>query len=137
MKKVLPIILLVIGVYLGQNWSQTDGASEPSVGAAAYGPEDADSQVRGDGVVVNVLSDDNHGSRHQRFILRLGSGQTVLVAHNIDLAPRIPSLREGDRVAFNGEFEWNDKGGVIHWTHRSSRGPHPHGWLEHNGQRYD
>ena len=86
--------------------------------------------------MTRLLPDDNKGSRHQKFIIALASGQTLLVAHNIDVAPRIPSLRTGDRVQFAGEYEWNDKGGVIHWTHRTASGPHPGGWLKHKGQTY-
>jgi len=93
-------------------------------------------QVRGSGTVIGILSDDNDGSRHQRFILRLSSGQTLLIAHNIDLAPRISSLRTGDTVAFHGEYETNPQGGVIHWTHNDPRGRHVAGWLEHKGRRY-
>ena len=52
-----------------------------------------------------MLPDDNDGSRHQRFILELGSGQHILVAHNIDLAPRAPVLKKGDDVAFFAEYE--------------------------------
>jgi hypothetical protein len=93
-------------------------------------------QVRGSGTVTRVLSDDNDGSRHQRFILELSSGRTLLIAHNIDLAPRVSSLRTGDTVAFYGEFETNSQGGVIHWTHRDPQGRHTDGWLEYKGQRY-
>ena len=93
-------------------------------------------QVRGSGTVTRILSDDNDGSRHQRFILELSSGQTVLIAHNIDLAPRISSLHSGDLVAFYGEFETNPQGGVVHWTHRDPQARHADGWLEHKGQRY-
>ena len=93
-------------------------------------------QVSGSGRVVRILSDDNDGSRHQRFILGLSSGQTLLVAHNIDLAPRVSSLSTGDTVKFYGEYEANSKGGVIHWTHHDPQGRHVAGWLEHRGRRY-
>ncbi len=94
-------------------------------------------QVRGEGVVSAVLADDNQGSRHQRFVLRMASGQTILVAHNIDLAPRIAGLAKGDTVGFNGVYEWNAKGGVIHWTHHDPAGRHIPGWLRHAGQTYE
>ncbi|HFG2252359.1 TPA: DUF3465 domain-containing protein, partial [Vibrio cholerae] len=51
----------------------------------AYQSQQSDIQVQGFGQVAKVLPDDNDGSRHQKFILKLNSGQTLLVAHNIDL----------------------------------------------------
>ncbi|EPZ5839237.1 DUF3465 domain-containing protein, partial [Vibrio cholerae] len=75
----------------------------------AYQSQQSDLQVQGLGQVSKVLPDDNDGSRHQKFILKLNSGQTLLVAHNIDLAPRIPNLKVGDSVEFYGEYEWNKK----------------------------
>lgn len=93
-------------------------------------------QIQGGGKVSRLLGDDNEGSRHQRFLIRLESGQTLLVAHNIDLAPRLDSLKVGDYVTFNGEYEWNAQGGVIHWTHHDPRGRHEAGWLQHNGKTY-
>jgi len=104
---------------------------------AAFKAGRSDVIVEGEGSVEKVLPDDNKGSRHQRFILALDSGHTVLVAHNIDLAPRIPDLRRDDRIQFKGEYEWNERGGVIHWTHRDPRGRHPHGWLYHGNQKYE
>ncbi len=92
--------------------------------------------VQGSGEVVRILRDDTHGSRHQKFILRLSSGQTVLIAHNIDLAPRINSLKIGDSVSFQGIYEWNPQGGVIHWTHHDPSQRHPGGWLEIGGRSY-
>jgi hypothetical protein len=92
-------------------------------------------QVEGQGVVSRLLADDIAGSRHQRFIVRLTSGQTVLIAHNIDIAPRV-GLQEGDSVRFYGEYVWNEKGGMVHWTHHDPAGRHVAGWLKHNGRTY-
>ena len=93
-------------------------------------------QVEGEGVVTRVLGDDLDGSRHQRFIVRLASGQTVLIAHNIDIAPRVAGLEEGDSIRFYGQYEWNEKGGTVHWTHRDLKGRHTAGWLKYNGRTY-
>jgi hypothetical protein len=93
-------------------------------------------EVSGEGVVVKLLADDKAGGRHQRFILKLPSGQTLLVAHNVDLASRIDTLQQGDVIQFYGEYLWNEQGGLLHWTHRDPKGKHPEGWLLHNGKRY-
>ena len=103
---------------------------------SAYENHQSDVQVKGSGIVIRILNDDNKGSRHQKFILKLSSGQTVLIAHNIDLAPRINSISKGDQVQFYGEYEWNKKGGVVHWTHHDPKGRHVGGWLKHNGTTY-
>ncbi len=106
--------------------------------AEAFKHQQSNVQVMGKGVVDRLLPDDIDGSQHQRFILKLTSGQTLMVAHNIDLAPRVERLRAGDSVAFYGEYEWNSMGGVIHWTHKSGdhHSPHPGGWLKHQGKTY-
>lgn len=89
------------------------------------------------GTVEALLPDDNEGSRHQRFIIRVSRHQTILVVHNIDIAPRIDRLREGDRVSVKGEYEWNDRGGLIHWTHKDPRSSHEDGWIDYAGVRYE
>ena len=104
--------------------------------ARAFSARKSGFQVEGEGTVTRILPDDTDGGRHQRFIIRLGSAQTLLVAHNIDLAPRIVGLKAGDRVLFNGEYEWNSQGGVIHWTHRDPDGHHTDGWIKHGGRTY-
>ncbi|WP_300491896.1 DUF3465 domain-containing protein [uncultured Alcanivorax sp.] len=116
--------------------TESPAAADDSLIQAAYENRQSDVQVEGAGRVVKVLPDDNKGSRHQKFILELASGQTLLIAHNIDLAPRIPDLHEGDRVSFYGEYEWNERGGVVHWTHHDPQGRHVDGWLKHQGKRY-
>ncbi len=142
MKKFLPLLLLLAAFYGYQQLQVADvaGQAETSSQSSARTVDDSHwrsgSQVRGSGTVDRVLSDDNEGSRHQRFILRLPSGRTVLVAHNIDLAPRIRSIAVGDTVSFYGQYETNDRGGVIHWTHHDPQGRHVDGWLELDGRRY-
>lgn len=92
--------------------------------------------VEGTGKVIRLLEDDLEGSRHQRFIVRLDT-YSVLVVHNIDLSPRIERLRQGDLISFKGEYEWNEQGGLVHWTHKDPKAWHPDGWIEHNKQRYE
>ncbi|MDR2931386.1 MAG: DUF3465 domain-containing protein [Propionibacteriaceae bacterium] len=101
-----------------------------------YQDQAADVEVTGSAVVSRLLSDDFEGDRHQRFILRFDSGLTVLVAHNIDIAPRLDGLTVGYRVSFRGEYVYSEQGGTIHWTHHSPDGSHSDGWLEWNGKRY-
>lgn len=112
------------------------GANGTRAIAEAYRAQRSDVQVKSEGTVIRVLKDDLDGSRHQRFLLRLDNNQTLLVAHNIDLAPRIGNLHKGDRVGFFGEYEWNNQGGVVHWTHHDPGGRHIDGWLKHDGRIY-
>ena len=102
----------------------------------AFASRASDVQVKGEGKVIRVLADDLDGSRHQRFIVELASGQTLLITHNIDIAPRITELKIGDSISFNGEYVWNEKGGVIHWTHHDPQGRHVAGWVIHDGKTY-
>lgn len=152
MKKLLLIATLAVAAYF--SFVSAPGTSDSAGGGAqpgipshvreagdaaidnAFANRLGNQQVEGQGTVVKTLADDNNGSRHQRFIVRLNSGRTLLVAHNIDLAPRIDTLRSGERVAFYGEYEWNPKGGVIHWTHRDPQGRHVAGWIRYGGRIY-
>ncbi|MCG8464127.1 MAG: DUF3465 domain-containing protein [Xanthomonadales bacterium] len=105
--------------------------------AAAFAQGRGDVWVLGEARVKKLLSDDTKPPRHQRFILELSSGHTVLVAHNIDLAPRVENLRVNSLLKIKGEYEWNEQGGVIHWTHHDPKGQHDGGWIEYRGQRYE
>jgi hypothetical protein len=148
MKKMFFVAILILAVYAGLNndvaRARLPEAQTPARAAitsdvefaAAYENRRSNLQIGGRGEVIKLLEDDNRGSRHQRFLVRLGSGQVLLFAHNIDLAPRIDSLRKGDSISFYGEYEWNEKGGVMHWTHNDPDDRHVGGWIEHNGKRF-
>lgn len=140
--------LIVVGAVLYLDWIDNGRTPRSAVlvdstrleqdkdGSAAIPMQVSGSQISGVGRVLQLLPDDQEGKRHQRFILALPSGQTLLVAHNIDLAPRLASAKVGDTVEFSGVYEWNAKGGVVHWTHRDPAGRHGGGWLRHAGRVY-
>lgn len=135
---VLLAVLAVVWLIERGPWSARTGPAPGTCAAivAAFEAGRSDLEIECEGMVVRTLPDDNSGSRHQRFILEIAPGHTVLISHNIDLAPRIEGLQRGDLVRFRGEYEHNDRGGVVHWTHADPQGRREGGWLEHEGRRY-
>jgi len=91
--------------------------------------------VEGTGRVVRLLADDDEEGPHQRFVVRTPAGQSLLIAHNLDVAPRVP-LGMADRIGFCGIYEWSDLGGTVHWTHHDPRGLEEGGWVEYRQRRY-
>jgi ABC-type glycerol-3-phosphate transport system substrate-binding protein len=110
--------------------------SGDAVLARAFAERTSGLEVEGQGAVERLLADDTSGERHQRFIVRLASGQTLLIAHNIDVAPRVEGLQAGDPVSFKGEYVWNAEGGLVHWTHRDPGSGHVAGWIKYRGKTY-
>jgi len=147
MKKhpLLIVAVIILFVFFNEQFQSNNASNNPSSSTAtsstdalitAYNNKQSDKIVSASGTVIKLLADDNNGSRHQKFIVRISPSLTVLVAHNIDLAPRLNALVKGDSIAFKGEYEWNTKGGVIHWTHHDPRGSHPTGWIKYRGKVY-
>ena len=148
--RLLPI-LAVLGLLGYQYYTQHQDAGTQTAGfqpgvaestgtqtgviEKAYADKRSKVWVEVPGRVSRVLADDHEGDRHQRFILALDSGHTVLVAHNIDLAKRVP-LEKSDSIRLKGRYEWNERGGVIHWTHHDPQNSRAGGWIEFNGTVY-
>jgi uncharacterized protein DUF3465 len=142
---VVGLVLAVVYVYQarspGQARSPDTGvvpSAAPTPGAAAvleaFNARRSGVEVEAIGVVARRLADDRKGLPHERFILRVGD-LTVLVAHNTELAPPVP-VSVGDTVEVRGEYEWNQLGGVIHWTHRDPDCRHAPGWIRLRGRLY-
>ncbi|MFA7335358.1 MAG: DUF3465 domain-containing protein [Candidatus Obscuribacterales bacterium] len=85
--------------------------------------------------VKRMLRPDDKGEKHEKFLLQLSNGTTILVAHNVSRAPSVP-VEAGDIVTVHGEYIWNEKGGVIHWTHASDTPRHEGGYIDFKGRRY-
>jgi hypothetical protein len=94
-------------------------------------------EVTADATVVQVLPDRvSVTGTHEQFIIRLTSGDlTLLVEHNLSIAPRAP-VAVGDHVIVHGEYIWNTQGGLIHFTHHDPDGRHEGGFIQENGTTY-
>ena len=141
MKQVVVVFVLLglAGVAAGgcgASSRDAEGGDGDAILAAALRDRVHDLRVQDRGIVARLLGDDTDGARHQRFVLRLESGQTLLVAHNIDVAPRVDGLEVGESVSFSGIYEWNAEGGTVHWTHRDPEGKHAPGWIRHDAKTY-
>ena len=141
MKQVVVVFVLLglAGVAAGgcgASSRDVEGGDGDAILAAALRDRVHDLRVQDRGIVARLLGDDTDGARHQRFVLRLESGQTLLVAHTIDVAPRVDGLEVGESVSFSGIYEWNAEGGTVHWTHRDPDGKHAPGWIRHDAKTY-
>jgi hypothetical protein len=136
MKRILIVLFLICALFGSGCASTIQSTRTNDELGRAFAERKSNVQVKGEGTVIRLLADDVSGSRHQRFIVRLASGQTVLIAHNIDVAPRVEGLKEGDTVGFYGEYVWNEKGGTVHWTHHDPQGKHTAGWIKYRDRTY-
>lgn len=148
MKKIVLLVIVaaisIYQTYQEQSTTDTNGIVQSKLKKTtktgslndAFNRKLSDVQVQDQGIVIKILPDDLEGSRHQKFILKNKTGQTVLIAHNIDLANRVDDLKVGDKVVYSGEYEWNSRGGIVHWTHHDPKGYHVAGWLKVRNKEY-
>lgn len=85
--------------------------------------------VTGWGTVKKILPDDTVPPCHQRFLLVDPTGETLLVANNIDRWQRLGDLHVGDIVEFKGEFKDTERGYLVHWTHPDTSRRRPGGYV--------
>lgn len=140
------ILIAIFAIYFqqGNNENNPDqilknannNFTEISIIENAFANQQSNLQITQQGVVTRLLPDDLRGSRHQKFIVQLKQGLKLLIVHNIDLAPRVSDLSKGSIITFHGEYEWNNKGGLVHWTHHDPQERHKGGWLEYKGKKY-
>jgi hypothetical protein len=119
------------------------GAAPPSANAeiyAAWRQHRSPLEVTASGTVVKVLGIRSGPSgRHEGFLVHLSGNEahdiTIRVEDNVDLTGPIP-LHSGDDVEIRGEYIFDPRGGIVHYTHRDPRGRHPPGYVRVNGRTY-
>ena len=84
---------------------------------------------------IKNLADDKDGSPHQKFLVKTSQGQSILIVSNLDLCDRI-QLKAGDKLNVAGEYIWNKRGGLIHWTHFSKNRRRPDGYIQVNDKTF-
>jgi len=71
--------------------TESDSAAQNAAIQRAFEQRSEGAELTATGTVDRVLSDESGPSGpHERFIVRLPSGMTVLIEHNLSIAPRVP-----------------------------------------------
>ncbi|MEB3223031.1 MAG: DUF3465 domain-containing protein [Candidatus Sericytochromatia bacterium] len=113
----------------------TTAQAEAQIKGKGKGPLKANKDwVMLSGRVTKILPDDLVGNRHQHFLFEAG-GETVKIAHNLELAPKVP-VALGDTVEVKCEYIAASPYDVAHWTHYDPRGGEG-GYIKHRGLVYD
>jgi hypothetical protein len=135
--------LLVLAAAAGCAPASGGGGAPSSANAeiyAAWQQHRSPLEVTASGTVVKVLGIRSGPSgRHEGFLVHLSGNEahdiTIRVEDNIDLTGPIP-LHSGDGVEIRGEYIFDPRGGIVHYTHRDPRGRHPSGYVRVNGRTY-
>jgi len=140
-RKILIIFALVVVVViaLALVWQSRPGYDiDPGFNTVqdAYRYRQTGMMAEVTGTVARILVDDRNEPDLQKFIIRLPSGQSLLVVHNQRIAERVP-VAANDTVVVRGEYQWTETGGALRHTQRDYTPRRRHGWIDHNGERYD
>ena len=138
----IAILLGAIAVLVGAGWywqSQPGSGYTVELGFAplehAYYDRHSSFMSEVSGTVVRIVVDDRSEPNTQQFFIRLQNGQTVLVVHDLKGGARVPVAIE-DQVTIRGEYIWNETGGILQNTERDLSPQRRHGFIEHEGKRY-
>ena len=139
---VLFTVILGIAVLLGVGYywrSQPGSGYEVEAGFTtlehAFFDHRSEFMTEVSGTVARILVDDRSDPRTQKFVIRLENGQSVLVVHDHVAARRVPVAID-DTVKVRGLYRWSETGGTVLFTEMDPSPRRRHGWVEHEGKRY-
>ena len=139
MRDPLAFTLAFLGIALG-GCSSTHSDDGNAAVYDAWANQRSRLEVTASGSVVRVLGTrEGPSGRHEGFLVHLrgagGRGLTVRVEDNVDITGPIP-LEDGQSVEVRGEYIFDPRGGLIHYTHHDPGGRHPSGYVEVEGRLY-
>src|SRR5579871_4354653 len=120
------------------------GGGSPDAGNAAvydaWRAQRSTVEVTATGSVARILGTQlGRSGEHEGFLLHLrgpeGHGLSVKVEDNVDITGPIP-LQTGDDVEVRGEYIYDPRGGILHYTHHDPRGRHSSGYVKVRGRLY-
>ena len=133
------IAFVAVAAFLGWKWHSLPGykldGGEAVVEKAFYDRQ-SDLMVEVTGTVFQMASQNASNAGYQEFRMKLPSGQLLTIVHENKKGQRLP-LEANDTVTVRGQYYWNELGGIIKGTQRDKSMERMHGWIEHEGVRYD
>ena len=133
------IVVVSVSLVLGWTWHSIPGY-EVDAGAhvveKAFYDRKSNLMVEVSGEILRVMDQVRNNPRHQEFQMRLPTGQLLMVVHKNNIGEWMP-LQPRDQVRIRGEYLWSEMGGLVRNTEKDSSMDRRHGWIEHEGERYD
>lgn len=129
---------VILAACTGDNAADKDNASL----YAAWRAGASHVEVTASGTIARVLGvrADGRFGPHEGFLVHLrgagGHGLTIEVEDNLRLTGPVP-IEAGEDVVVHGEYEYDLRGGVVHWTHHDPSGHHAAGYIRVNGRLYE
>jgi len=102
----------------------------------AYHENRSGMMVEVSGKVVRLIETEKNEGSLQWFQIATPNGLRLMVAHDHGPAEPIP-LKPRDEVTVRGRYEWTETGGTLRNTERDSSLSRLHGWILHDGRKYD
>lgn len=93
-------------------------------------------KVSAQGHLIRRLPEQLSPYRAQLFLVRLTSGQKLIIKHDIEMGEALPDIKKGALLFFKGLYKWNRKGGFIIFTTQKNRENNLSGWLKYKEITY-
>ncbi|HIP75819.1 MAG TPA: DUF3465 domain-containing protein [Psychromonas hadalis] len=88
------------------------------------------------GRIIKLLEDQTSPYLAQLILIRLNSGQKLIIKHNLKASTKIADLKVGEMIKFKGVYRWNSRGGMVVSTFENKQHPKRSGWVKFADKTY-